>query len=211
MIQTHNGRAEDRLELFFQDVQLQSQFMITRPLQVIVGSQADHDMLKPKVPYVPRKRTERQPETDVVEGEAPPSLKAIPYIGKLPQSHIPNHLSISLSAGSTREVILRLQRVFLPSIINSETYAKHFKHLVWTEEFQMEWVIFCLPSKTLLMRYAVAIWNIMISPMLNSHDITAITSKLYISHLAELVHIHTSILSLEVPGLAEKRPSVLVG
>jgi helicase MOV-10 len=138
MIHEYIGRAEDRLELFFEDVHLQSRFIITRPLKVIVGSQSDHKMFKPVAPYVPRKCTKRHPQTSVVEGEAPPSTQAILYIVKLPPALIPKHLAASLSSGTSKEILACLQRVYLLSVLNSETYSKHFKHLVWAEEFQME-------------------------------------------------------------------------
>ncbi|KAJ3980519.1 P-loop containing nucleoside triphosphate hydrolase protein [Lentinula detonsa] len=175
MNQDHLGRAEDRLEFLFEDVRLQSRFMITRLLLVIVGSRADHDMLKPRVPYVPRKRTQRQPETNIVEGIAPPSTQAIPYVGRLPLALIPGHLSGTLSTGSTKDILSRLQRVYLPSVLNSETYSKHFKHLLWTEEFQMD--------------QDLQYYDIVDAPL------SRYNSYYYVS----------------VPGLAEKRPSVLVG
>ncbi|KAJ4467007.1 RNA helicase, partial [Lentinula aciculospora] len=175
MTQDHLGRAEDRLEFVFEDVRLQSRFMITRPLLVTVGSRADHEMLKPRAPYVPRKRTQRQPETNVLEGIAPPSTQAIPYVGRLPLATIPGHLLNTLSTGSTKEVLARLRRMYLPPILNSETYTKHFKHLIWTEEFQMD-------------------------RDLEYYDINDAKLSRYNMYYY-----------ITVPGLAEKRPSVLVG
>ncbi|KAJ3904549.1 P-loop containing nucleoside triphosphate hydrolase protein [Lentinula edodes] len=175
MTQNHLGRAEDRVELLFEDVRLKSRFIITRPLLIIVGSRADHDLLRPRVPYVPRKRTQRHPETNVVEGIAPPSTQAIPYVGRLPLATIPGHLSSTLSTGSTKEVLARLRRMYLPSVLDSETYSKHFKHLIWVEEFQMD-------------------------RDLEYYDINDAQLKQ-----------HDSYYYLTVPGLAEKRPSVLVG
>ncbi|KAF5389777.1 hypothetical protein D9757_006011 [Collybiopsis confluens] len=175
MTQAHLGRAEDRIEFFFEDIKLKSRFIITRPLRVIVGSQVDHEMLKPKTPYVPRKRTERQPETEIVEGEAPPSTKAIPYVDKLTFANIPRNLETTLATGSTKEIIDRVRRLFLPSVLTSQTYAKHFKHLVWAEEFQMD--------------RDLEYYDI------NNASLSRFNSYYY----------------LVVPGLAEKRPSVLVG
>ncbi|KIK60715.1 hypothetical protein GYMLUDRAFT_261292 [Collybiopsis luxurians FD-317 M1] len=173
--QAHLGRAEDRLELLFEDVKLQSRFMITRPVLVIVGSQADHKLLKPKVPYVPRKRTEKQPETNIIEGEAPPSTKAIPYVGKLPLARIPKDLADTLGTGSMKEILNLVRRLYLPPVLNSESYSGHFRHLLWMEEFQRD-------------------------RDMEHYDIPdARLSK------------HKSLYHLEVPGLAEKRPSVLVG
>jgi helicase MOV-10 len=136
--QNHNGRYEDRIEIIFEDEALGQQFVIVRPLQAIVGSQADHDMLRPKAPFVPRKRTARKPETEILPGILPPALKAIPYVVKLAHAHIPKNLSETLSTGSVSDVVGRVRRIFLPKVWDSATYSRHFKNLIWIEEHQME-------------------------------------------------------------------------
>jgi helicase MOV-10 len=137
--QPHIGRYQDRAEFLFEDLQLNKRFLISRTLRAIVGSKADHQLLQPKAPYVPRERLTRQPEVTVVEGVDPPSLKAVPYVFKLPTADIPKPLLSTLSSSGTfSEGIKRVKHVFLPSTLNSDTYARHFKHLLWIEEFQME-------------------------------------------------------------------------
>lgn len=174
--QSHIGRYEDRLELLFEDTQLKKQFIISRTLKAIVGNKTDHEALKPKSPYIPRPRTTRQPEKQVVEGVAPAALDAIPYVGRLPRAEIPQPLLSILSGSETvSQQISHVRRVFIPNILNSDTYGRHFKHLLWIEEFKMEHD---------LARY-------------DMHNVTL--SK------------HNSFYYLQVPGLAEKRPSVLVG
>ncbi|KAJ6572162.1 P-loop containing nucleoside triphosphate hydrolase protein [Mycena capillaripes] len=173
--QDHNGRAEDRLEILFEDVQLRKRFIIARILRVTVGNRSDHESLRPIAPYVPRKRTARQPETNIVEGILPPSLKAVPYVGSLPQAPIPSHLASTLATGNTVNIVANVRRLYLPPVLDSSTYARHFKHLIWIEEFRME-------------------------RDLEHYDIphAKLTSHNYYHYL-------------DVPGLAEKRPSVLVG
>ncbi|KAJ7323066.1 P-loop containing nucleoside triphosphate hydrolase protein [Mycena albidolilacea] len=173
--QNHNGRAEDRLEILFEDLQLRKRFIIARILRVIVGNRSDHETLRPVAPYKPRKRTARQPETDVVEGIHPPSLKAVPYVVALPKALIPANLASALSTGSTKSIVDKIRSLFLPSVLDSDTYARHFKTLVWSEEFRME-------------------------RDLEHYDIP--NAKLTVQNYYHL---------LDVPGLAEKRPSVLVG
>ncbi|KAF8632178.1 hypothetical protein AX17_004918 [Amanita inopinata Kibby_2008] len=173
--QIYAGRYEDRLEMLFEDIQLEKRFIISKPLCAIVGNKADHEALKAKVPYIARPRTTREPELQVVEGVAPPSTKAIPYIGRLPLAHIPYHLLSTLSAGTTGDIIARVRRTYLPRHFNSETYARFFKHLLWIEEFRSE-------------------------RDLERYDITDAT-------LSQYNHYYY----LDVPGLAEKRPSVLIG
>ncbi|CAK5278608.1 unnamed protein product [Mycena citricolor] len=175
MCQSHNGRAQDRLELEFEDRQLGRRFVIMRTLAVIVGDRDDHENLRPSAPYVPRKRTARQPETNVVEGVAPPSLRVIRYVVVLPESPIPKALSAALATGTASSIVQNMRTVFLPPVLNSDTYPRHFKHLIWIEEHQME-------------------------RDLQYYDITE--AKLTVHHPYHYV---------SVPGLAEKRPSVLVG
>ncbi|KAF8217659.1 P-loop containing nucleoside triphosphate hydrolase protein [Mycena galopus ATCC 62051] len=173
--QNHNGRAENRLEILFEDLQLRQRFIIARILRVVVGNREDHHNLRPVAPYKPRKRTARQPETKVVEGIPPPSLKAIPYVVPLPKAPIPTNLASALSTGNTTTIVANVRRLFLPHVLDSNTYALHFKHLLWIEEFRME-------------------------RDLEHYDIS--NAKL---------STHNHYYFLNVPGLAEKRPSVLVG
>lgn len=112
--------------------------MISRSLSIIVGSKADHELLKPIAPYKPKKRLTLEPELTVVEGIAPPSLKAIPYCVPLPFAEIPDPLSSVLSRGTFAETLRQLRNMYLPSSLNSSTYSRHFKHLLWIEEFRME-------------------------------------------------------------------------
>jgi helicase MOV-10 len=136
--QSHNGRYEDRVEIIFEDAKLGQRFVIVRPLRAIVGSQADHDLLRPKAPFVPRKRTAREPEKEILPGVLPPALNAIPYVVKLSLADIPKNLSETLSTGSSSDVIGRVRRIFLPRAWDHTTYGRHFKNLIWIEEHRME-------------------------------------------------------------------------
>ncbi|KAK0191915.1 RNA helicase [Armillaria mellea] len=169
------GRAGDRLELVFEDQQLNTQFIICRPIHIIVGDSAAHKALQPKAPYIPKKRTTRHPETKVVEGEKPPALGAVPYVVKLPKFDIPKNLHATLATGSVPETVRRLREMFLPPTIEGASYGRHFRHLIWAEEYKS-------------------------SLDLEYYDIPN-------SKLTRNGRYH----HLDVPGLAEKRPSVLVG
>ncbi|KAF8341944.1 RNA helicase [Amanita rubescens] len=173
--QKHIGRYEDRIEMLFEDIQLDQRFIISKPLSAIVGSKADHEALKPIAPYTVQPRTTREPELKIVEGVQPPSTQAVPYIGRLPLALIPSHLLSTLSSGTTGEIIARIRRAYLPREFNSETYARLFKHLLWIEEYRSE-------------------------RDLERYDITNTTLSKYGPYYY-----------LDVPGLAEKRPSVLIG
>jgi len=70
--QSYRGRYHDRAEILFEDTQLGKEFVIVRPLRVIVGSREDYAALRPTAPYVPRRRTNRPPATEVVPGVVGP-------------------------------------------------------------------------------------------------------------------------------------------
>lgn len=142
--QTHIGRANDRIDFIFEDVKQKARFVISRCLRLIVGSKGDHDLLKPKVPYTPRKRTVRPPITNILEGVRPPALGTIPYITKLPDSPIPAKITQILSDQGLKipEMVRRLQQAHLPQMFDSVTYGRYFKCLLWVEEFRMGWVLF---------------------------------------------------------------------
>ncbi|KAF6757649.1 RNA helicase [Ephemerocybe angulata] len=167
--QKYIGRYEDRLELVFEDRQLQKQFYITRPLRAIVGDKADHEALKPVAPYVPRQQTNRIPETTVIEGVAPPSYS-------LPLASIPpNLLAILRNTTSTAKQLEEIKKLFVPTDFNSDTYARFFKNLLWIEEHRSE-------------------------ADLERYDMTDAPLSQWNQYYY-----------LAIPGLAEKRPSVLVG
>lgn len=129
---------DDRLEILFEDTALRVTFVIARALKAIVGSQADHELLKPIAPFQPRRRTRAQPEAQVVSGVPPPSKNIIPYIINLPRAQPSESLLAALSETSTGKALDHVKRVFLPKVIDSSTYSRHFKTLLWTEEHRME-------------------------------------------------------------------------
>lgn len=154
--QAYRGRYEDRAEILFEDTQLGKEFVIVRALRVIVGSRADHAALQPIAPYVPRRRTNRAPVNEVVPGvvspsqtyqmeflpgrQAPESNVAIRWVVPLPQAEIPAHITLALKYGSTKVQVENIERSALPRTLDATTYGRHFKALLWVEEFQMEYV-----------------------------------------------------------------------
>ncbi|KAI0316092.1 P-loop containing nucleoside triphosphate hydrolase protein [Amylostereum chailletii] len=169
------GQFEDRMEITFEDTALRQKFVIIRLLKAVVGSQAEYDLLKPSKPYTPKKRTKREPETNVVSG-IPPRGGNIKWVTTLPMAEIPKTISSILStAGSVSDIVAQLKRTVLPTVFNTETYSRFFKTLLWVEEHRME------------------------------HDL-----QIYDIPDAVLTK-YNQYYFLPVPGLAEKRPSVLTG
>lgn len=114
--------------------------MIVRAIRAISGDREDHEQFQPRAPFVPRQRTMRAPETEIVPGVRAPSLAVIPWIVPLPDATIPRNLSDAVTSGSTREIVERLRTSFLPISLNNETYGRHFKTLLWAEEHRMDYV-----------------------------------------------------------------------
>ncbi|KAJ3568903.1 hypothetical protein NP233_g5406 [Leucocoprinus birnbaumii] len=136
----HIGRYEDRVELEFEDQQTKKRFIISRLARAIVGESGLHSQFKPREPYVPRRITGREPETNVVEGVKPPALKAISYVNAMPRPDVPPPLLSILtqsSAASARNIDTIRNR-FLPKQLDVQSHGNHFKSLLWVEEHRME-------------------------------------------------------------------------
>ncbi|KAF8156821.1 RNA helicase [Crassisporium funariophilum] len=174
--QAYAGRYEDHIEFVFEDTQLKQRYVIVRTLKAIVGNKVEHEALQPRAPYVPRPRSTRKAILEVVEGVKPPALNAVRYIAPLPRATIPANLQINLlSSEPTSKTAARIKKYFMPVNLDSTSYSRYFKHLLWIEEFKME-------------------------QDLERYDIMGAT-----------LDKHNQYHYLRVPGLAEKRPSVLVG
>lgn len=145
--QAHAGRADDRLDLVFEDLSLRTQFLIARPIHLIVGSKADYKALKSKSPYVPKERTTRHPELNIVEGVRPPALTVIPYSITLPFADIPKPLLDTISSGTVSEIKKKLRELFLPQNFDTGSYGRFFQLLLWVEEHKQSYSVFffCSP------------------------------------------------------------------
>lgn len=120
-------------------MQLKKRFFISRSIKAIIGNRRTHEELKPKTPYVPRQRTSRPEPREVLEGVKPAAITTVKYAVILPKAVIPSHLLSTLSnSDPVKKINHDIRRMFMPKQLNSDTYAKHFKHLLWIEEFKME-------------------------------------------------------------------------
>ena len=94
-----------------------------------------------------RLRKSRKLIIEVVEGVKPPALNAIPYVGRLPKAKIPSRLQSLLSSSqSTKDLSAQVRKIFMPKVFDSNTYYRHFKHLLWIEEYKMESVSFSVST-----------------------------------------------------------------
>ena len=176
---TLRGSYGARLEFWFQDTTLNQKFAIVRTASAIVGNKEDYDRLRPVAPFVPRKRTTREPETTIIEGVRPAPLGYVRYVVSLPESPIPGHISSALSQGSPDGIVSYFRKSLLPRVLDSTTYGRHFKYLLWAEEHRSESVL----SSLLSLIYSVLTTNeertlkSMTFLMPSSRDMNRITSE----------------------------------
>ncbi|KIM34476.1 hypothetical protein M408DRAFT_325872 [Serendipita vermifera MAFF 305830] len=172
----NRGRFQDRLELVLYDVPTQKQFAIVKPLSIIVGSRNDYEDLKPVAPYIPKKKIQREPVKEVVEGERPPAISAVKWVMKLPSYDYPKALKTILDMPTMKEKIRLLRSGFVPRELISASHARWFHVMLYIEEHQ-----------------------------------STVDIERYDQEESLLDPIRGGLYSLKVPGLAEKRPSLIVG
>ena len=173
------GSYGARLELWFEDTKLNEKFAIVRTAAAIVGNKEDYDRLLPVAPFVPRKHTTRDRETTIIEGVRPASLGYVRYVVSLPESPIPGYISSALSQGSPDGIVSYFRKSLLPRVLDSTTYGRHFKHLLWAEEYRSESVLSSLLSLIYraLTTYEERTLKSMTFLMPSSKDMNRITSE----------------------------------
>lgn len=140
------GRWQDRVTFTFEDVSVGEQFTISRLISGSVGTQADMDLLQPSAPYVRRQRGSRDPEGEIVPGERPPALAAIPWKIPLGFYPLPKPLETLLAFGTLEEKTQRIRNL-LPQYLTSANYGKHWSTLLHVEEAQLKYVQFVYHHK----------------------------------------------------------------
>ena len=123
----------------FQDPKKKWSFVIVRSVKAVVGSKADHDRLKPSAPYTRRRAPPWRKSGSYIPGVRPAAWDAIPYVRKLTQSPIPAEYEVLLGRKDPASAIAQLFRQkYLPSTLNAIVHSKHFRALLWVEEFAQE-------------------------------------------------------------------------
>ena len=135
---SYEGRYEDTVEFVFSDAKRKEQFVITRRIAAIVGSEEDHKRLQPKEPYVRPSAKEYERPRRVVPGERPPTWAHTKWAVKLPLFPAPQNL-IDAAFGPRPSANVK---PFIPEPLNLKNYAKRWQALIWIEEEKMEWVDF---------------------------------------------------------------------
>ena len=80
--------------------------------------------------------------------QAPESNAAIKWKVDLPHATIPLHIALLLKHGATKVQVENIKRSALPKSFDAAAYGRHFKVLLWAEEFQMECVLHVFVLRT---------------------------------------------------------------
>jgi hypothetical protein len=204
------------LEIRFARVSNNQQFSVTRKVKAIIGDAADYALLLPTAPYVQRRRANREAISDWIPGVPPTRSSAIAWRSKLRQYTIPEKdlriLSLPpVNTNAGGDIVPPEIRSYLPRTLNLSTHADTFSKLLWLEEISMGYINYLIQSRFLLsyfasleMHYEYTTW----SPSC-CQSVGHITSEAWSN--SRLLKQPTICYRLSVPGLAEKRPSVITG
>ncbi|KAG8896554.1 hypothetical protein FRB99_008838 [Tulasnella sp. 403] len=190
----NTGIYDDKIELVFDDARGQTRFAIIRTVKAIVGVRAEQELLAPSAPYVPPQPRLKEVETNVVEGIKPPALAKIVWAKPLPPAEVPQSIT-EMAEGSTGEVVRKFVRM-LPQMVDVETYGRQKKTLLWLEEVQATKDMRNYDQEGM--------------ELLSNKDGTYYHRMPYRFSVCSSRLLTTPFL-VSVPGLAEKRPSVIIG
>jgi helicase MOV-10 len=125
------GNFEDTLELYFFDVSTKTKFTILRKARVTVGSSDDHELLKPKAPYVKSVARPRLPRGHVVGLRRPEIWSEAKWVTRLSMYKIPSALADAASSRNAHNVV---KQQHMPDALHLGTYTSYFNTLLWIEE-----------------------------------------------------------------------------
>jgi len=137
---SYAGRYQDTLELVFFDMRKKQRFLITRRIRATVGSKDDHELLKPKSPYVRRKFTPFQFEGPIIRSLRPPTWSRTKWKAALPEFKAPDDLIHAAYRRDGNSTSRQSISEFIPSSFNSATYGKCFQVMLHIEEEKMRLV-----------------------------------------------------------------------
>ncbi|KIO33704.1 hypothetical protein M407DRAFT_17322 [Tulasnella calospora MUT 4182] len=188
----NRGIHEDRVEFTFDSPSKGIQFVIIREVKATVTVPAHHQQLSPLEEYIRPKRRPREYKSSVMDGVKPSNFERqkIAFRVWLPEFKIPSELIEIFGHGSTESQVETILNMF-PEGLDHAAYSDFWQVLLWLEEHQMN------------------------KDMENYDQIdTQFSVRLRRNYLYVSLKSVSKLplkFPLEVPGLAERRPSVIVG
>ncbi|KAJ7918136.1 RNA helicase [Mycena leptocephala] len=178
-----DGEYEDVLELIFLDHSARNRFLIIRKLCAVVGSEADYKQLKPTAAYVRRKPAPFQFDGPIIRTLRPPTWGPIEWISRLPEFKSPENLiRVAFGSHSGSKTKSVLQAV-------NQFLPSSFTVNTYGKHFQVRFIFDTAEGNA--------------NPYRRDLEMYAMTD-------VELKPNHPR-YDLQVKGLEEGRPSVIVG
>jgi len=138
---SYPGRYEDVIELVFWDRKERRRFIIHRRVSAIVGNKEDHELLKPKSPYVrQRKRIPLRIDGPIKKSLRPVTWTKTKWTTTLSRFEVPMQVTDVLYKRGirSRKETLELVKGLIPSAFTAATYGKRFQLMLYLEEEQMK-------------------------------------------------------------------------
>ncbi|KAG8954856.1 hypothetical protein FRC04_010339 [Tulasnella sp. 424] len=191
----NRGRHEDRVEFTFDSPSKGIHFVIVREVKATVAVTAHHEQLLPLGEYIRPTRHDREAKISVTDGTRPSNFEQqkITFLRRIPEYKIPPELSQILSHGSAESKAAAVSKIFPGGLVH-ETYPWFWQTLLWLEEHQ---------QNQDMENYDQT--DTQFSIRLRRNYLYTYESPL-IQNVALLITV-----VVEVPGLAERRPSVIIG
>ncbi|KAG8924963.1 hypothetical protein FRC01_010849 [Tulasnella sp. 417] len=187
----NRGRHEDRVEFTFDSPSKGRQFTIVREVKAIVTVTTHHQQLSSLGEYIRPKRRPRESKSSVMDGTK--IAKKIAFRVWLPEFKIPPELAKIFAQGSTESQVEATLSMFSEGLDHA-TYADFWQVLLWLEEHQ---------ANKDMENYDQS--DAKLSVRLGRNYLLT-----YESLLSPQVAQLTTVI-VDVPGLAERRPSVIIG
>ncbi|KAG8916916.1 hypothetical protein FRC01_002784, partial [Tulasnella sp. 417] len=188
----NRGFYEDRLEFSFEVPSSGTSFTIIRQVKGTVTVEAHRRQLAPVAPYVRPRRRRRDRRGPITDGTRPSSYERqkTAWVYRMPDFKIPPELTEIFDDGPVESRVERLQLEHIPLELGHATYEQVWQTLLWAEEHQAH-------------------------KDMENYDQTGVQfvgrfGRNYLSSDA-LLRVILTLALVEVPGLAERRPSVVIG
>ncbi|KAG8978724.1 hypothetical protein FRC05_009997 [Tulasnella sp. 425] len=209
----NRGRHEDWVEITFDSPSKGIQFVIIRDVKATVTVTTHHQQLSPLGEYIHPKRHPREYKSSVPDGMRPSNFerRKIHFRDWLPEFEIPPELGKTFSHGSTESQVETIMEI-VPSGLVHATYTDFWQILLWLEEYQANKDMENYDQKDT--QFSVRLRrNYLYVPVISTQWLMPISPFAAVRNpppWSSNLNLLTTV-KVEVPGLAERRPSVIIG
>ncbi|KAG8911322.1 hypothetical protein FRC01_005776 [Tulasnella sp. 417] len=214
--QGNRGYFEDRVEFYFQLPSSGATFVISRPVKALVTVEVHQRQLAPVAPYTRPKRQPRAQKGSVTitQGTKPSSFERqkTAWTYRLPEFPIPRSLDVLLGDGTLASKVEKFSHEVVPKGLTYETYTEFWQAVLWAEEHQARGVKFPKAFSLSRTRLTFKCSKDMENYDQNDVQFAGRFGQNYLRKVQnEYRYLALIYFLVEVPGLAERRPSVVIG